>query len=317
MAKPAPVLRARHGARPAAQSTPVTAPQARHTTLPGRASYLAWLPAARSRSTSVTPLRLPAGKRGLARAVADSRDPGAMGADERLQHEPLEPEPREREPLDREPLDREPLEREPLERQSLERQIRFVLEADRLKTVARQSRITDGSRQENSAEHSWHLALMALALGEYAPAGTDLGRVMAMVVVHDLVEIDAGDLFLYSDSAAHARQEVAERAAADRIFALLPVPQAEAARALWDEFEERRTPEARFARALDRLEPMLLNMQTGGGTWVAHDVPLDQVLSKVQLIEEGSAALGGYARAMIAQAVERGFLRAVADPHAG
>jgi putative hydrolase of HD superfamily len=260
-----------------------------------------------------------------------------MGADERLQHEPLEPEPREREslerePLDREPLDREPLDREPLdreprdreprgrepqERESLERQIRFVLEADRLKTVARQSSITDGSRQENSAEHSWHLALMALALGEHAPAGTDLGRVMAMVVVHDLVEIDAGDLFLYSDSAAHARQEVAERAAADRIFALLPAPQAVAARALWDEFEERRTPEARFARALDRLEPMLLNMQTGGGTWVAHDVPLEQVLSKVQLIEEGSAALGGYARAMIAQAVERGFLRAVAGPHAG
>jgi putative hydrolases of HD superfamily len=235
-----------------------------------------------------------------------------MGADEPLQHEPPEGEPsgrglREREPLGPEPPDGE----------SLERQIRFVLEADRLKTVARQSRITDGTRRENSAEHSWHLALMALALGGHAPAGTDLGRVMAMVVVHDLVEIDAGDLFVYSDSAAHARQEVAERAAADRIFALLPGPQAVAARALWDEFEERRTPEARFARALDRLQPMLLNMQTEGGTWVAHDVPLDQVLSKVELIEEGSAALGGYARAMIAQAVERGFLRAVAGPHAG
>jgi len=140
---------------------------------------------------------------------------------------------------------------------------------------------------------------------------------MAMVVVHDLVEIDAGDLFVYAGSAAHARQEAAERAAADRIFPLLPAPQAAAARALWDEFEERRTPEARFARALDRLQPMLLNMQTGGGTWVAHDVPLDQVLSKVELIEDGSAALGGYARAMIARAVERGFLRAVASPHAG
>src|SRR5262249_57792719 len=109
--------------------------------------------------------------------------------------------------------------------------IRFVLEADRLKTVARQSRIADGSRQENSAEHSWHLALMALALGGHAPAGTDLGRVMAMLVVHDLVEIDAGDLFLYSDSAAHARQEQAERAAAHRVFAPLPPHQAPAARA--------------------------------------------------------------------------------------
>ncbi len=201
--------------------------------------------------------------------------------------------------------------------ESLERQIRFVVEADRLKTVARQSRITDGSRHENSAEHSWHLALMALALGGHAPAGTDLGRVMAMLVVHDMVEIDAGDLFLYSDSAAQARQQDAERAAADRIFALLPGPQAAAVRALWDEFEERRTPEARFARALDRLQPMLLNMQTGGGTWVAHDVPLDQVLSKVELIEDGSASLGGYARVMIAEAVQRGFLRAVAEPNAG
>jgi putative hydrolase of HD superfamily len=201
--------------------------------------------------------------------------------------------------------------------ESLERQIRFVLEADRLKSVTRQSRITDSSRHENSAEHSWHLALMALALGGYAPAGTDLGQVMAMLVVHDMVEIDAGDLFLYSDSAAQARQEEAERAAADRIFALLPTPQAAAVRALWDEFEERGTPEARFARALDRLQPMLLNMQTGGGTWMAHGVTLDQVLPKLDLIEAGSPALGSYARAMIAEAVERGFLRAAAGPHAG
>jgi putative hydrolases of HD superfamily len=201
--------------------------------------------------------------------------------------------------------------------ESLERQIRFVLEADRLKTVARQSRITDGSRRENSAEHSWHLALMALALGGHAPPGTDLGRVMAMLVVHDMVEIDAGDLFLYSDSAAQARQEEAERAAADRIFALLPLPQAAAVRALWDEFEERRTAEARFARALDRLQPMLLNMRTGGGTWADHGVTLDQVLPKLDLIEAGSPALGSYARAMIAEAVERGFLRAGAGPHAG
>jgi len=193
--------------------------------------------------------------------------------------------------------------------ESLERQIGFVLEADRLKTVARQSRITDGSRHENSAEHSWHLGLMALALAGHAPEGTDLARVMAMVVVHDLVEIDAGDLFVYADSAALARQEEAERAAADRIFALLPDLQAVEVRALWDEFEERRTPEARFARALDRLQPMLLNMRTGGGTWVAHGVTLDRVLAKVELIEDGSPSLGSYARAMIAAAVELGFLK--------
>jgi len=201
--------------------------------------------------------------------------------------------------------------------ESLERRIRFVLEADRLKTVARQSRITDGSRQENSAEHSWHLAVMALALAGHAPPGTDLGRVLAMLVLHDLVEIDAGDLFLYSDGAALARQEQAERAAADRIFAILPDSQAAELRGLWDEFEERRTPEARFARALDRLQPMLLNMRTGGGTWVAHGVSAEQVLSKVELIEDGSASLGGYAREMIATAVRHGFLKTGPPPAAG
>jgi len=194
------------------------------------------------------------------------------------------------------------------DQEPLAQQISFVLEADRLKTVLRQSTITDGSRHENSAEHSWHLALMALTLAEHAPPGTDLGRVTAMVVLHDLVEIDAGDLFLYSDAAAQARQEEAERAAADRLFAILPGAQAARLRGLWEEFEERRTPEARFARALDRLQPMLLNMQTGGGTWTAHGVSLDQVLAKVALIEDGSASLGAYARQMIATAVARGFL---------
>jgi putative hydrolases of HD superfamily len=194
------------------------------------------------------------------------------------------------------------------DQEPLDQQIRFVLEADRLKTVLRQSTITDGSRHENSAEHSWHLALMALTLAEHAPPGTDLGRVTAMLVLHDLVEIDAGDLFLYADAAAQARQEEAERAAADRLFAILPGAQAARLRGLWEEFEERRTAEARFARALDRLQPMLLNMQTGGGTWIAHRVALDQVLAKVDLIEDGSASLGAYARQMIATAVARGFL---------
>ena len=190
----------------------------------------------------------------------------------------------------------------------LDSQLRFVLEADRLKTVLRQSPISDGSRRENSAEHSWHLALMAVVLAGHAPPGTDLGRVGAMLVLHDLVEIDAGDLFLYSGADALARQEEAERAAADRLFAILPAPQAAEVRGLWEEFEERRTPEARFARALDRLQPMLLNMLNDGGTWMSHGVPLERVLASVNLIEEGSASLGAYARTMIAMAVERGFL---------
>jgi putative hydrolase of HD superfamily len=192
--------------------------------------------------------------------------------------------------------------------QSLDSQLQFLLEADRLKGVLRQSRIIDGSRRENSAEHSWHLGLMSLVLGEYAPAGTDLSRVTAMVLVHDLVEIDAGDLFVYAGAQAQADQEEAERAAADRLFGLLPGSQAAGFRALWDEFEERRTPEAKFARALDRLQPMLANYQLGGGTWTQHGVTAGQVLAKVALIEDGSAALGRFARELISASVSRGFL---------
>jgi putative hydrolases of HD superfamily len=190
----------------------------------------------------------------------------------------------------------------------LDSQLRFLLEADKLKAVLRQSTLIDASRKENSAEHSWHLALMALVLRDYSPPGTDLSRVTAMLLLHDLVEIDAGDLFAYAGSVAQARQEVAERAAADRIYALLPPEQAEEFRSLWDEFEERRTQEAKFARALDRLQPMLANYETGGGTWLAHGVTADQVLLRVALIEDGSAALGEYARDLVARSVARGFL---------
>ncbi len=163
-------------------------------------------------------------------------------------------------------------------------------------------------RPENSAEHSWHLAMMALVLAEHAPPGTDLAKVTAMVLLHDLVEIDAGDLFLYADEDQQARQEIAERAAADRIFAILPADQGTALRQLWDEFNERQTREAKFARAVDRLQPMLENLTAGGGTWQRHGVTADQVLAKVRLIEDGSATLGALARNLIAQAVAAGIL---------
>jgi putative hydrolase of HD superfamily len=196
--------------------------------------------------------------------------------------------------------------------QRLEQQLLFVAEAGLLKGVDRQTMLTRPVRRENSAEHSWHLAVMALVLGDYAPPGTDLSRVMAMVVVHDLVEVDAGDLFVYASAEDQARQEAAERAAADRIFGLLPPGQAASARGLWDEFEERRTPEARFARALDRLQPMLANIQADGGTWREHGITADQVLAKVALIEDGSPELGRYARDLIERAVRDGILRAPA-----
>lgn len=190
----------------------------------------------------------------------------------------------------------------------LEQQLAFVTEIGKLKAVLRQTMLADAGRQENSAEHSWHLAMMVLALAEHAPPGTDLRRVTTMVLIHDLVEIDAGDLFLYSDQAAQERQEVAERAAADRIFALLPSEQGSQLRRLWDEFNERRTPDARFARALDRLQPMLENFAVGGGTWQRHGITADQVLAKVTLIEDGSPSLGSYARDLIDRALVAGFL---------
>jgi putative hydrolases of HD superfamily len=201
----------------------------------------------------------------------------------------------------------------------LDQQIRFVHEIDQLKGVLRQTMLAGPGRRENSAEHSWHLAVMAVTLAEHAPPGTDIGRVAAMVLVHDLVEIDAGDLFVYADEAQQARQEEAERAAADRIFALLPPDQATSFRALWDEFEERRTPEARFARGLDRLQPMLANFTAGGGTWTEHGITADQVLVKVRLIEDGSPVLGRYARDLVDRAVAGGLLAparssAAADP---
>lgn len=190
----------------------------------------------------------------------------------------------------------------------LDQQLAFVGETGKLKGILRQTHLAGLDRAENSAEHSWHLALAALALAEHAPAGTDINRVIAMVLIHDLVEIDAGDLFLYANPEEHAKQEQAERAAADRIFAILPDEQGAAMRALWDEFNERRSPEARFARAIDRLQPMLENFEANGGTWQRHGVTADQVLEKVKLIEDGSPALGEYARGLITRAVETGFL---------
>jgi putative hydrolases of HD superfamily len=190
----------------------------------------------------------------------------------------------------------------------LDQQLRFVVEIDRLKGVLRQTMLAGPGRRENSAEHSWHLAMMAVTLGEHAPPGTDIARVTAMLLLHDLVEIDAGDLFVFADDAQQARQEEAERAAADRIFALLPPDQASGLRGLWDEFEERRTAEARFARGLDRLQPMLENVAAGGGTWKEHGITADRVLDKVRLIEDGSDSLGRYARDLVDRAIRDGLL---------
>ncbi|MDA0637242.1 HD domain-containing protein [Nonomuraea sp. MCN248] len=186
-------------------------------------------------------------------------------------------------------------------------QIAFAVEIDKLKRIIRRNLLMDGSRRENDAEHSWYVATLAMVLGEHAPAGTDLQRVVAMLLVHDLVEIDAGDTFIY-DPVAVAAQVEAERAAADRIFALLPGEQGARLRSLWEEFEERETPEARFARALDRFAPILANHHTEGGTWRLFKVTAAQVMEKVRLIEEGAPSLGAYARALVEESVAKGHL---------
>ncbi|WP_328855844.1 HD domain-containing protein [Microbispora hainanensis] len=181
------------------------------------------------------------------------------------------------------------------------------MEIDKLKRVIRRNSLIDGSRRENDAEHSWHLAMMAMTLAEHAPPGTDMSKVVAMLLVHDLVEIDAGDTFIYDPVAVEA-QAALERAAADRIFGLLPDDQGARLRTLWHEFEERRTPEARFARALDRLAPIIANHHNEGGTWPLYKVTATQVMEKVRLIEEGSPTLGEYAAELVAGSVARGHL---------
>lgn len=195
-----------------------------------------------------------------------------------------------------------------MDNKRLERQIRFILEVDKLKTIQRQTLITDASRQENDAEHSWHLALMALVLGEYAKdEAIDILHVIRMVLVHDLVEIDAGDTYCY-DSDGHADKAERENAAAERIFNLLPADQAGEFRALWDEFEAAESAEARFANALDRLQPLMHNAFTNGRMWKKHGIRKSQVVRRNRKIDAGAPDLWTFASDLIDKAVYRGQL---------
>ena len=189
----------------------------------------------------------------------------------------------------------------------LQQQIAFVIEIDRLKQVLRQTRLMDASRRENSAEHSWHLAMMIVILGEYAPEGVDLQRALHQVLVHDLVEIDAGDTFCY-DAAGHSDKAQREQQAADRIFGLLPEASAQELRELWDEFEAQATPTARFAASLDRIQPMLHNWQTGGGTWKEHQISRAQVMRRMAPVETGAPALWPFVLEVIDHCEAAGYL---------
>jgi putative hydrolases of HD superfamily len=205
-------------------------------------------------------------------------------------------------------------ERSPLALTRLERQLAFVLEIDKLKQILRQTRLMDGTRRENDAEHCWHVAMMALVLSEHAEPAVDLARVLKMLLIHDIVEIDAGDTFIYAIGAAAAGQGEREARAADRLFGLLPPDQAVELKSLWEEFEARASAEARFARALDRLQPLLQNHRNGGGTWREFGIRADQVLAKKHIIAEGAPALWTFARTLIDDSVERGDLAAGEGP---
>lgn len=189
----------------------------------------------------------------------------------------------------------------------LDRQLAFVREIDRLKGVLRRTTLHDRSRHENTAEHSWHLATMALVLGEYAPAGTDVLHAVRLCLVHDIVEIDAGDTFAF-DAAANADKAEREQAAAARLFGLLPNDQGDALRAWWEEFEAGETPTARFANALDRLQPLLANLATDGGSWRALGVPRSKVQRRMQPIEAGCPEIWPWVCAALDRACAAGHL---------
>ena len=190
----------------------------------------------------------------------------------------------------------------------LAKQVSFIVEIDKLKGVLRQTLVTgDVARRENDAEHSWHLALMAVLLAEYASDEIDLLRVVKMALIHDLVEIDAGDTFAY-DVKGHEDKYERERDAADRIFGMLPDDVGRELHGLWKEFEARETAEARFAAALDRFQPILLNYHTQGAAWKKHGIRVDQVIERNAHIEAGAPAIWHYVKGLIDDAVAKGYL---------
>jgi len=196
----------------------------------------------------------------------------------------------------------------PGQSQRFQKQIEFILEADKLKHVLRQTILMDRSRRENSSEHSWHIALLVFVLAEYShDPEIDMFHVMKMLVIHDLVEIDAGDTYCYDDK---GREDQAQREeiAADRIFGLLPGDQAAEFRALWNEFEKKETAESRFANALDRVQPFLHNYFTDGQTWQENKINSRQVHERMRPVKDGAPDLWNYVAALIEDAVERGIL---------
>jgi len=187
-------------------------------------------------------------------------------------------------------------------------QITFIKEIDKLKFILRKTRLLNSDRHENDAEHSWHLAMMTLVLAEHSYEPIDVIKVLKMVLIHDIVEIDAGDTFIYDTVKNHVNTDE-ELAAAKRIFGLLPQDMAQEFIGIWVEFEQGVTNEAKFARAMDRLEPLLQNTSNDGGTWKEFDVPYHKVYEKKSVIAEGSKAIWNYAETLLQESVAKGILR--------
>lgn len=195
------------------------------------------------------------------------------------------------------------------ERERLEKQIQFIVEADKVKNIFRQTYLADGRRKENDAEHSWHLALMAVLLKEHMNEDADVARVMIMVLIHDLVEIDAGDTYAYDEKGAQTKRE-REVKAAERIFGILPEDQGRYFRELWEEFEAYETPEAKFAHLLDNFQPILLNDASGGKSWVEHGVHKSQPMKRNERIPGTSDIIWEKMQEIFEKHVENGNLKA-------
>ena len=189
----------------------------------------------------------------------------------------------------------------------LKKQLEFILEIDKMKKILRQTILTDYSRQENDAEHSWHISVMAMVLAEYADESVDISRVIRMTLVHDLIEIYAGDTFAY-DVAGNQDKKARENVAADRLFAMLPADQGSEIRNLWEEFDRMESPDAIFAAALDRLQPLLHNFVTEGHTWKRR-VTSEQVRKRMAVIEKANPRLFEVVNTVIDESLEKGYLK--------
>lgn len=195
-----------------------------------------------------------------------------------------------------------------MQSEDLLKQIRFIKEIDKIKYILRRTKLFNSDRPENDAEHSWHLAMMTIVLAGHSDTPVDVLKVLKMVLIHDIVEIDAGDTFIYDTQKSHTNTDN-ETIAAKRIFGLLPDEQAEELIAIWQEFEEGQSNEAKFAKTMDRLEPLLQNTSNNGGTWREFDVDYNKVYEKKKVIRESSPSLWSYAEKLINESVDKGILK--------